>query len=102
MRKPLTADKVQTFLLKDKKKRPEPHKAKKPSDLKTNQAQDEGVNLQKILSFYRGRVDAHEQDRLMYLQKMDKMRVKQDKAHQIEWELKKRNQETVELRTALD
>ena len=38
----------------------------------------------------------------MYLQKMEKLRVKQDKAHQIEWELKKRNQETVELRTALD
>lgn len=89
-RKPLTADKVQTFLLKDKKQRPE-SKAKKPSDLKTNQAQDEGVNLQKILSFYRNRVEAHEQDRLLYLQKMDKLRVKQEKAHQIEWELKKRN-----------
>jgi len=68
-------------LLKDKKKRPEPSRAKRPEDLKTNEAQDEGVNLQKILSFYRSRVDAHEQDRLMYLQKMEKLRVKQDKAH---------------------
>ena len=33
----MTADKVQTFLLKDKKKRPETAKPKKPDDLKTNQ-----------------------------------------------------------------
>ena len=33
----MTADKVQTFLLKDKKKRPETAKPRKPEDLKTNE-----------------------------------------------------------------
>jgi len=33
---------------------------------------------------------------------MDTLRVKQDKAHQIEWELKKRSEETVELNIALN
>ena len=32
----MTADKVQTFMLKDKKKRPETAKPKKLTDLKTN------------------------------------------------------------------
>ena len=77
-------------MLKDKKKRPATAKAKVPSDLKTNEAQDEGINLQKILNFYRDSVEAHEKDRFMFLQKMDTLRIKQDKAHQVEWELRKR------------
>lgn len=33
---------------------------------------------------------------------MDQLRIKQDKAHQVEWELRKRTQETEELNRALD
>lgn len=59
------------------------------------------MDLQKILSFYRSRVEAHEKDRFAYLQKMEKLRVKQDKAHKLEWELKKRAEERYELEQAL-
>ena len=59
------------------------------------------MNLQKILAFYRARVEAHEKDRFAYLQKMDKLRLKQDKAHKLEWELKKRADERQELQMAL-
>lgn len=79
----MTADKVQTFMLKDKKKRPETAKPKKLTDLKTNQVQDDGVNLQKILGYYRARVEAHERDRHVFLEKMDALRIKQEHAHKI-------------------
>ena len=102
----MTADKVQTFMLKDKKQRPEvPKKEYKKvasANLKTNEQQDEGVNLQRILSYYRDRVQAHEHDRHLYLQKMEMLRVKQDKAHQIEWELRKRTSEFEEVKMAVD
>lgn len=63
-------------MLKDKKQRPATGKQNikstaAPAVLKTNQIQDEGVNLHKILSFYRDKVDAHEKDRYMYIHKMD-------------------------------
>jgi len=41
----MTADKVQTFLLKGKKERPPMKKPPKPQDLKTNELQDESINL---------------------------------------------------------
>lgn len=66
----MTADKVQTFLLKDKKARPETAKTQKgapPAALRTNEVQDDSVNLHKILSYYRDRVEAHEKDRNAYL-----------------------------------
>lgn len=64
--------------------------------------QDEGMDLQKILSYYRGRVEAHEKDRSAYQQKMEKLRVKQENAHKLVWELKKRTEERAELDQALD
>ena len=60
------------------------------------------MDLQKILSFYRARVEAHEKDRFAYQQKMQKLRVKQENAHKLVWELKKRNEERSELEQALD
>ena len=97
----MTADKPQTFLTKGKKPRPETAKLRKPEDLTVTEQQDEGIDLQKILGFYRDRVEAHEKDRFAYLQKMDKLRLKQDKAHKLEWELKKRTDERQELEQAL-
>ena len=47
--KEMTADKPQTFLLKGNKKRPATAKPQRPQDLKTNEDQDEGVNLTKVL-----------------------------------------------------
>jgi len=58
--------------------------------------------LHKILAFYRARVEAHEKDRFFYEAKMEKLRVKQSEAHKIEWELKKRSEEAIELSNALD
>lgn len=98
----MTKDKKANFLLKDKQQRPPNTKAKTASDLKTNQVQDESINLTKILNFYRNSVEAHEKDRFAYLQKMETLRIKQDKAHQTEWELRKRTQEMQELSTAVE
>ena len=95
------ADKPQTFLTKGKKPRPETAKPKKAEALVVTEQQDDSMNLQKILAFYRARVEAHEKDRFAYLQKMDKLRLKQDKAHKLEWELKKRTDERQELQMAL-
>lgn len=58
--------------------------------------------MHKILSYYRDRVEAHEKDRHAYLTKLDRLRIKQDKAHQIEWELRKRTSEMEELRNAVE
>lgn len=57
--------------------------------------------MQRILAYYRERVVAHEQDRMQYLEKMEKLRIKQAEAHRIEWELKKRSEEHEELQRAL-
>ena len=38
----------------------------------------------------------------MYLKKMDTLRIKQDKAHQVDWELRKRASEMDELKNAVD
>ena len=69
-------DKPQDFLHKGKK-RPETAKPlKRAEDLATTEEQDQGVDLQRILAYYRERVVAHEQDRMQYLEKMDKLRIK--------------------------
>ena len=60
------------------------------------------MNLQKIMKYYRDRVEAHEIDRFSYQQKMETLRIKQDKLHKAEWELKKRNEERYELEQALN
>lgn len=70
--------------------------------MKTNEVQDDSVNLQKILSFYRDKVEAHEKDRHLYVKKMEALRVKQENAHQVEWELRKRTAELHELKTAVE
>ena len=97
----MTADKPVNWLLKGKKSPPQPTKPKKATELKTSEAQDEAVDLQKILAYYRERVQAHEIDRQQYLSKMDKLRVKAEVAHKTEWELHKRVEERVELEAAV-
>ena len=57
--------------------------------------------MQRILAYYRERVVAHEQDRMQYLEKMEKLRIKQSEVHRVEWELKKRTEEREELEMAL-
>ena len=97
----MVADRPVTFLLKGKKQTPEPPKQKRAEELKTNEAQDEAIDLQKILAYYRERVQAHELDRQQYLAKMEKLRIKADVAHKTEWELKKRTEEMTEIEEAL-
>ena len=58
--------------------------------------------MQKILGYYRARVEAHERDRHVFLEKMDALRIKQEHAHKIQWELKKRTEETEELKRAIN
>lgn len=82
----LRTNQQQTFLTKGKQPRPttaQPPKGKATvtGAMKTNETQDESLNLQKILSFYRDKVEAHEKDRHLYIQKMEALRVKQDNAH---------------------
>lgn len=67
----MLADRPITHLLKGKKSPPKPTKPKKAEELATTEAQDEAVNLHKILAYYRERVQAHEKDREQYLNKMD-------------------------------
>ena len=57
------ADRPVKSLLKGKKSPPPPAKPKKAEELKTTEAQDEAMDLQKILAYYRERVQAHEIDR---------------------------------------
>ena len=38
----------------------------------------------------------------MFLKKLEVLRVKQENAHKVEWELKKRNQERYEMEQALE
>ena len=72
----LQAERPREFLLKGKA-RPETAKvAAKLSDLTTTEKQDAGMDLQKILKYYRDRAAAHERDRQAYLEKMEKLRVK--------------------------
>jgi len=54
------------------------------------------------MAYYRNKCEIHEKDRYMYIEKMDKLRVKSDKAHQVEWELRKRAAELDELKTAVN
>lgn len=63
--------------------------------------EDEGADLKKILSYYRERVEAHENDRFLFEAKLEKLRVKNAQAHQVEWELKKRTEEKQDLEHAL-
>lgn len=98
----MAADRPIKHLLKGKKSPPPPAKPKKAEELKTTAAQDEATDLQRILAYYRERVQAHEIDRQQYLHKMDKLRVKAEVAHKTEWELQKRIEEREELEQALN
>ena len=59
--------------------------------------QNEAAQLQHILAYYRARVEAHEQDRRSWYDKLETLRIKQNLVHKIEWELKKRTDEKGEL-----
>ena len=97
----MVPDKPVNYLLKGKKSPPQPPKAKKASDLPTTEAQDEAMDLKKILAYYRERVQAHEIDRQQYLNKMDKLRVKAETNHKTDWELAKRVEERIEIESAV-
>ena len=77
----LQNDRPKEFLLKGKA-RPETAKvAAKISDLALTEKKDAGMDLQKILKYYRDRATAHEQDRQAYLEKMEMLRLKSGTAH---------------------
>ena len=59
----MNADKPVSYMLKGKKSPPPPPRSKRVEELKTTEAQDEAVDLWKILAYYRERVQAHEIDR---------------------------------------
>lgn len=59
------------------------------------------MQLASILHYYRERVEAFEKDRTQWYSKLESIRVKQDQVHRVEWELKKRQEEKVELERAI-
>lgn len=97
----LQADRPVNYLLKGKKSPPKPQKPKRIDQVPTSEAQDQAIDLQKILAYYRERVQAHEIDRQQYIAKMDKLRIKAEISHKTDWELKKRVEERVELESAV-
>ena len=64
--------------------------------------QDLALLQAQILGYYRNRADAFESDRTQLYGKLDAIRLKQDLAHNTEWELKKRTEEKAELEAALE
>lgn len=60
-----------------------------------------GVHLTHILNYYRDRVEAFEKDRVQWYGKLEQIRVRQDLIHKSEWELKKRQEEKIELEHAI-
>ena len=64
--------------------------------------QDLSLLQAQILGYYRNRADAFESDRTQLYGKLDAIRLKQDLAHNTEWELKKRTEEKAELEAALE
>lgn len=64
--------------------------------------QDLALLQAQILGYYRNRADAFESDRAQLYGKLEAIRLKQDLAHNTEWELKKRTEEKAELEAALE
>lgn len=56
-----------------------------------------GIQMTQILNYYRARVEAFEKDRVMWYDKLQQVRPKQELVHRVEWELKKRQEEKAEL-----
>ena len=54
-----------------------------------------------LLKFYKGRINAFENERDDMLVRLEKISAKHAELHQTEWELKKRNEEVSELQKAL-
>ena len=63
---------------------------------------DAGIHLTQILNYYRGRVEAFEKDRTQWYKKLEDIRIKQDQVHKVEWELKKRQEEKLEIDRAIN
>ncbi len=76
-------------------------KAKKVKAAEPSKQQDQAEELHQILDYYRNRVENFEKERVQWFDKLDKLRIKQDQAHKVEWELKKRQEEKGELEMAL-
>jgi len=53
--------------------------------------------MTEILNYYRARVEAFERDRVMWYEKLQQVRPRQELVHRVEWELKKRQEEKAEL-----
>ena len=60
------------------------------------------IELQQIVAYYRGRVDAFDKDRQTFYSKLEQIRMKQELVHKAEWELRKRQDEKFALTTALE
>jgi len=54
-----------------------------------------------LLTYYRDRIEQFERDRVEWYGRLDKLRIKPEHSHRVEWELKKRQEERQELERAL-
>jgi len=58
-------------------------------------------DLARLLDYYRQRVENFEKERVEWLQRLEAIRLSQEDNHKLEWELKKRTEEVMDLQDAL-
>lgn len=64
--------------------------------------EDSALQMAQLLSYYRTRAEVFEGDRSTFYSKLESTRVKQELAHKVAWEVKKRSEEKAELENALN
>jgi len=58
--------------------------------------------LTNLLEYYRIRVENFEKERIEFLTRIESIKLSQEDYHKLEWELKRRNEEIVELQNLLN
>jgi len=58
-------------------------------------------DLARLVDYYRHRVEAFEKERIEWLERLETIRISQEDNHKLEWELKKRTEEVIDLQNSL-
>ena len=72
-----------------------------PNDTQNKKESIGKRDLARLLDYYRHRVEAFEKERIEWLERLEAIRLSQEDNHKLEWELKKRTDEVIELQDAL-
>jgi coiled-coil domain-containing protein 77 len=58
-------------------------------------------DLARLLDYYRLRVEGFEKERVEWMERLEGLRLSQEEHHRLEWELRRRTEEIIELQNAL-